>query len=194
MPDFDGDGATLPTDIDDANPDVNPFQTDGDADEINILVDPDDGDAGIPGSIPDLGLSTGSPYVIGLGDDLVLGFSTSVGAVTNTTSFVFDFGQDDTADAYARSAGTGPFAFTIDNADLVSFGIAGVGVHQFDVAAYGVGVAGVSAINGPLLSGTDNLGNSLVTQTVTFTVVPEPTTALLFGLGLVGLTLRSRRA
>lgn len=162
-------------DLDEFNQFVYPGADDADADGIYDATDPQAFDPLVPGYIPDMGLSTGGPYTIGLGEDLELNLAIATAGLTSTVNFVFDFGQDDIPEGYAVHTGLGPFVDVIDAAHLASFGIAGAGTHEFDLAAYGVGIAG-----------TDGYGvylDQLVAHTVMFTVVPEPSTLALLGLG-----------
>ena len=187
LPDFDSDGVHWDQDIDDNLDGVGPFPgSDDDGDGVPDAYDASPLDPSVPTLIADMGLSTGSPYTIGLGDDLTLALSISTLSLTNSGMLVFDFAQDDVADGWAQ-AGVSPFNETITNARLTAFGINGPGTHQFDMAAYGVGVVGAP------LSGVDL--TTVVTQTVTFTVIPEPSTALLLAGGLAGLAAaRGRRS
>jgi hypothetical protein len=183
FPDLDNDGFTWATrDLSDIDLVVRPSASDSDDDGFPNSIDPSPSNPGVPARIADMGLNTGGPYVIAPASSLALAFSIATSSYRESI-IAYDFNQNGVVDAYSDLSN-----LTIDHAHLVALGMASPGVHQFDVAAFGLGVTGTST------SGFLNL-NSVVRHTVSFevTAIPESGVAPLCSLLTMGFAMLRHR-
>jgi PEP-CTERM motif len=162
---------------------------------------------------PELDTAFGVKNTSGATQQFTLIFTVSVGAIPGSSltggSTSFDFG-DNTGDGVTLAAPAGSALYTaqidgVDYQQLFPFPASGSNPNPFDGGTMGSASFGtpIPSQAGPAVVSTIGIkydftltgGDDASSSSGKFTVkpVPEPTTALLIGLGLVGLGVTGRR-